>query len=171
TLEGNGSLSDVILHEMGHVLGIGTLWSTLGLIVNPSLPSSQGADTHFTGARAIVAFDAAGGVAYTGGEKVPVENQLGPGSGDVHFRESVLINELMTPILNFGQNPLSAISAESLGDMGYVVDSSQASPYTLTLPAAARVAPSQTLIMMNDVRDGPIYVVDENGRVLRVIRR
>lgn len=170
-LEASGALSAVILHEMAHVLGIGSLWQRLGLVVNLSLPASPGADTHFTGARAIVAFDAAGGVAYTGGEKVPVENELGPGSGDVHFRESVLINELMTPILNFGQNPLSAISAESLGDMGYVVDSSQASPYTLTLLAAAKVAPSQTLIMMNDVRDGPIYVVDENGRIVPIVRR
>ena len=26
-MEADGSLTDVILHEMGHVLGFGTLWS------------------------------------------------------------------------------------------------------------------------------------------------
>ncbi|NNK62505.1 MAG: hypothetical protein HKO98_04780, partial [Gemmatimonadetes bacterium] len=31
----SGRLEDVILHEMGHVIGIGTLWSTLGLLQNP----------------------------------------------------------------------------------------------------------------------------------------
>ena len=27
----NGTWTNVILHEMGHILGIGTLWNTLGL--------------------------------------------------------------------------------------------------------------------------------------------
>ncbi len=27
----NGTLTTVILHEMGHVLGIGTIWNSLGL--------------------------------------------------------------------------------------------------------------------------------------------
>ena len=90
-LEQNGDLVDVILHEMGHVLGIGTLWGNFDtLLVNPSLPSNPGADTHFAGAAAIAAFDAAGGTAYTGGAKVPVDNQAGVGSSDAHWRETVL---------------------------------------------------------------------------------
>ena len=48
-LEVNNEMMTVVLHEMGHVLGIGTLWGELGLIQNPSLPSSPGVDTHFTG--------------------------------------------------------------------------------------------------------------------------
>ena len=31
TMVANGELSDVILHEMGHILGIGTLWGSLGV--------------------------------------------------------------------------------------------------------------------------------------------
>ena len=31
-MEANGSLFFVIMHEMGHILGIGTLWSSKGLI-------------------------------------------------------------------------------------------------------------------------------------------
>ena len=37
-LEQDGDLMDVILHEMGHALGIGTLWSNFDtLLVNPSI--------------------------------------------------------------------------------------------------------------------------------------
>ncbi len=172
-LADEGRLTAVILHEMGHVLGIGSLWSTLELVINPSLPNFRGADTYFRGRLAIAAFDAAGGTAYTG-KKVPVENQLGRGSGDVHWREAVLKTELMTPILNSGTSaPLSAISAESLADMGYVVDSNQADSFTLTLPSAAAAAetPVGSILFENDVIEGPLYVVNANGRIVRVIRR
>ena len=172
-LEVNNEMVTVVLHEMGHVLGIGTLWGTLGLIQNPSLPSSPGVDTHFTGPSAIAAFDAAGGTGYTGGEKVPVENELSEGSGDVHWRESVLGEELMTPSLNSGQtNPLSAISTESLADLGYTVDSSGADPYSKAFTAPAR-APlgGRVIVLENDTYKGPLIVVDSSGRVLRVIRR
>ncbi len=79
----------------------------------------------------------------------------------------------MTPILNSGTSaPLSAISAESLADMGYVVNSAQADPFTLTLPAAAAAeTPAGSILFENDVFEGPIYIVDENGRIIRVIRR
>ena len=32
SLESDGRLLGVILHEMGHVLGIGTIWETFGLL-------------------------------------------------------------------------------------------------------------------------------------------
>ena len=172
-LEVNNEMVTVVLHEMGHVLGIGTLWGELGLVQNPSLPSSPGVDTHFTGPRAIAAFDVAGGTGYTGGEKVPVENELGEGSGDAHWRESVLGEELMTPSLNSGQAiPLSAISTESLADLGYTVDSSGADPYSKAFTGPAR-APlgGRVIVLENDIYKGPLIVVDPSGRALRVIRR
>ena len=172
-LEVNNEMVTVVLHEMGHVLGIGTLWETLGLIQNPSVPSSPGVDTHFTGPRAIAAFDAAGGTGYTGGDKVPVENELGEGSGDAHWRESVLGEELMSPSLNPGQaNPLSAISTESLADLGYTVDSSGADPYSKAFAGPAR-APlgGRVIVLEDDIYKGPLIVVDRNGRAIQVIRR
>ena len=42
-LEANGRLFDVVLHELGHVLGVGTLWGTHGLLQGAGtsdLPSS-----------------------------------------------------------------------------------------------------------------------------------
>ena len=172
-LEQNGDLVDVILHEMGHVLGIGTLWGNFGtLLVNPSLPSNPGADTHFAGAAAIAAFDAAGGMAYTGGAKVPVDNQAGVGSSDAHWRETVLRLELMTPELQPGvTNPLSAITTESLADLGYSVDSSGADQFTGAFSAPARliVAGRRVINLENDTYRGPMQVVDRSGNVIRTI--
>ncbi len=170
---------------MGHVLGVGTLWPDSDtLVVNPSLPDNPGADTHFKGAAAIAAFNAAGGTAYIGG-KVPVENQLEEGSADSHWRESVLENELMTPVLQSGiANPLSAITTESLADLGNSVDSSGADAFTGTFSAPARLtAPGtsksrsrggsrRTISLQNDTYRGPVEVVDRSGRVTRrIVRR
>jgi hypothetical protein len=126
----NDLLGVVVLHEMGHVLGLGALWSDMGLLADPSLPPGNGTDPHFTGGAALAAFDAAGGTAYQGA-KVPVEDSGGPGSADAHWRESVFDHELMTGFIDFGSNPLSAISAASLADQGYEVDQTESDPYSL----------------------------------------
>jgi CARDB protein/leishmanolysin/Big-like domain-containing protein len=179
-LENNGDMFPVVLHEMGHVLGIGVLWSAKNLLRNPSLDGSgnlvPGQDTHFLGEGAIEEFDANGGLAYNG-LKVPVENASGQGSGDSHWRESVLTVELMTPSFNSGlTNTLSSISIASLFDIGYGVDISQAESYQGITPAPPRVAAlvdgtSQSFIdLSGDVRQGPIAFVDEKGRIVRVLR-
>ena len=167
-LEENGDMEEVILHEMGHVLGIGTAWRRFGLLVNPSV-GNPGADTHFPGPLTIEAFDSAGGTNYTGGAKVPVENRAGPGSGDAHWRESVLDHELMTPFQNGGVlDPLSAITIQSLADLGYTVDAGLAEAYRL--PGTADVAePARKIPYGDDILRGPIIVVDRTGRVVRVI--
>ena len=162
-------VEELILHEMGHVLGIGSIWAQLGLLREPSLGGPPGADTHFAGPLAVAAFDEAGGENYDGA-KVPVENQAGPGSGDVHWRQSVLVTELMTPFATIGVvDPLSAITIQSLADMGYTVNVDLADPYTLPGGAAADKADAPVIDLRNDVMKGPIIVVDSDGRVVRVI--
>ena len=171
SLEAEGDMEEVILHEMGHVLGIGSFWRRTGLLINPSLPDNRGADTHFKGPLAIAAFDEAGGTSYEGA-KVPVENRAGQGSGDVHWRESVLDHELMTPYQNGGiPDPLSAITIQSLTDLGYTVDVSLAEPFRLpgAAPVPDAVKPVSKIDYGDDILRGPIIVVDRNGRVVRVI--
>ncbi|MFQ5702444.1 MAG: Ig-like domain-containing protein [Gemmatimonadales bacterium] len=172
-LETAGQLGSVILHEMGHVLGIGTVWNLLGLIQNPSDTSRGGvlgADTHFTGAGAIAAFDSLGGAGFTGA-KVPVDNTSIPGSADSHWRETVLKTELMTPALNSGvTNPLSAITSASLADMGYMVNISASDPFVVPAPGAVAGA-GNVLHMVNDIWDGPIYIGNSRVTMRRVRRR
>ncbi|WP_420461614.1 Ig-like domain-containing protein [Candidatus Palauibacter sp.] len=168
-LEQRGSLEETILHEMGHVLGIGTIWDRLGLLRNPA-SDTELPDTHFTGRLAIEAFNEAGGTGYRGA-KVPVENMGGPGSRNGHWREIVLATELMTPYTDPGvPEPLSAITIQSLADLGYEVDSTVAEPYRLPGADAARaIDPDRLIPYGDDIWRGPVVIVDRDGRIVRVI--
>lgn len=108
-LETLNLFEEVIVHEMGHVLGIGTLWS-----YNRSLIAGTFAEPYFTGDMANTQWQAEGGTGF-----LPIENMGGRGTRFSHWRESVLNNELMTGFLNLGVNPLSRITAGSLRDLGY----------------------------------------------------
>lgn len=167
--ERSGTLDELVLHEMGHVLGIGTVWDDLGLLRNPA-SGTEAPDTHFTGPLAIAAFNEAGGTGYEGA-KVPVENTGGPGTRNGHWRETVLITELMTGYQNVGvTEPLSAITIRSLADLGYEVDPALADPYRLPSAAAAQALEATPRIPYgDDIWRGPIAVVDPDGRIVRVI--
>jgi len=170
-IESVGLLSTVILHEMGHVLGFGTLWGLQGLLVDPSLAEPPGTDPHFIGVRALAAFDADGGAGYMGGEKIPVEDMGGEGTADAHWRESVFDNELMTGFVSLGSNPLSRITVESLADQGYAVSTAGADPYTVPLAPALRAQRAPAVLeLWNDVIRQPITVVDPAGRVVEVLQ-
>ena len=131
-MEADGSLVSVIVHEMAHVLGFGAIWDELGL--------REGAaqrDPTFTGAAAMREFAAlSGGGDRDGGDDapraVPLANVGGPGTRDVHWREAVLGNELMTGLLNDGAlNPLSRLTIAAFEDMGYAVDYAAADAFAL----------------------------------------
>ncbi|HYV96696.1 MAG TPA: leishmanolysin-related zinc metalloendopeptidase, partial [Gemmatimonadaceae bacterium] len=171
-MEANGILVPVILHEMGHVLGIGTMW---GSLLEDAMPSAS-QDPIFTGANAIWAMNNLG-TGYAG-RPAPVENCVGRancGSGTInsHWREGILARELMTGFVTSsgGLNPLSPLTAASLIDIGYVVDVAQSDPQ----PWFLRLGPvtEEPLI---EIREGSPPVpraVDAAGRILPspVIRR
>lgn len=121
-LEAAGQLENVILHEMGHVLGIGTIWTRLDLITG-----SFSNDPQYVGEGAIAEYNDIFGLSES---SVPVENTGGLGTRNGHWRESILDNELMTGFLNNGVNPLSSITVASLGDLGYEVNLGAADPYS-----------------------------------------
>ena len=92
-LEASGDLSTVIRHEIGHVVGIGThLWFSV-------LVGSGTADPYFPGPAAVASYYAASG---TAANAVPAANTGGGGSRDVHWRESDMDRELMTPFIDLG---------------------------------------------------------------------
>ncbi|HEV7590185.1 MAG TPA: leishmanolysin-related zinc metalloendopeptidase [Longimicrobium sp.] len=165
-LESGGQLGSVILHEMGHVLGIGSMWSFRGLLKSPSSAGAPPLDTYFSGVNGIAGFDAIGGTTYTLGQKVPVENTGGAGTANSHWRESVLKNELMTGYLNNGSNPLSVVTVRSLQDLGYTVNVAGADPLFLTLALRAQVSGTAPtgLQLENDVWTGPRYKITRHGR-------
>lgn len=167
SLEANNQLGSVILHEMGHVLGIGSLWTTFGLLKNPSTVGGPALDTYFAGTNAIAGFDAIGGSTYTGGQKVPVENMFSAGTINSHWRESVLANELMTGFLNSGSNPLSVVTVRSLQDLGYTVNAGGADPFHLSLSLRA-MGESAQRPYGNDVIVSPLHTVDQRGRIVRI---
>lgn len=143
-LEANGQFDETVLHEMGHVIGVGTYWTALGLIDNPSSPNCQAqnpgpgnpnVDTVFNGPMAFNAFNEIGGSASPDG--VPADNSAMCGSADSHWRESVFTNELMSPSIAEDDVylPLSIVTIASIADMSmYVVNVDAADPFSL-LPA------------------------------------
>ncbi|MBC7792824.1 MAG: Ig-like domain-containing protein [Clostridia bacterium] len=131
-LASSGKLEDTILHEMGHVIGIGSLWEREGLVESPSL-GNPGANTRFRGEQAALAYSDAGGTGFDG--LVPVENSGRQGSADSHWRESVFRNELMSSSINGTEAslPLSAITIASLSDLGfYAVNEAASDPFSFT---------------------------------------
>jgi hypothetical protein len=131
-MEATGKLMDVILHEMGHVLGVGTLWDNVGLLVG-----AGSSDPRFVGTQATAAYNAIFGTNATG---VPVHNADGPGSRDSHWRESLFGNELMSPFIGGTPNPISRVTVGSLADLGYTVNMNAADAYTPSALALAAVS-------------------------------
>ncbi|WP_419859617.1 leishmanolysin-related zinc metalloendopeptidase [Candidatus Palauibacter sp.] len=167
-LEATGRLERLVSHEIAHVLGLGTIWEALGLIENPASEETS-PDTHFVGPLAIAAFDDAGGTGYAGA-KVPVENTGGLGTKNGHWREAVFGDELMTGWFYGRPKPLSAITIQSLADLGYAVDMTAADSYRLpAADAAAALGPARRIPYGDDVGRGPIVVEGPDGRIMRVI--
>ncbi|HET9982393.1 MAG TPA: leishmanolysin-related zinc metalloendopeptidase [Longimicrobiales bacterium] len=130
-METRGTLDDVVLHEMGHVLGIGTLWTDKGLLAGAGTD-----DPTFTGQFGIAGYRDLGGTR----PGVPVENTGDTGTRDGHWRESVFGNELMTGYINSAGNPLSEMTVTSLRDLGYGANPGAASGYTITNPTGTLVS-------------------------------
>ena len=119
------TLNDVITHEMGHVLGIGTIWSFKELLKGATTDNPT-----FAGKGAMKEYKALRGSG-AGNKRVPVENTGGPGTRNSHWRESVFLHELMSGFIAASGNPLSRVTAASLGDLGYIVDLNEAEEYSL----------------------------------------
>jgi hypothetical protein len=123
-MEQDGTLDDVITHEMGHVLGIGTIWTHKEL-----LKGARTSNPTFHGKSAMAAYAALRGVATP--VAVPVESTGGAGTRDSHWRETIFRNELMSGFIAAANNPLSKVTVASLEDLGYVVDLAAAEPFAL----------------------------------------
>ncbi|MGB7326421.1 MAG: pre-peptidase C-terminal domain-containing protein [Rubripirellula sp.] len=127
-LEDNGQLLPVVLHEMGHAFGLGTLWGHFNL-VNIDDPN----DPVYVGTNAVREFQTLSGL----DTNVPVANEGGPGTIGAHWRETTFGDELNTGVLTGTFNPLSRMTVGALEDIGYEVDYSRANDFVL--PGASLV--------------------------------
>ena len=120
-LQADGTLDEVVFHEMAHVLGGGTLWVENGLY-------TEGSGQYATGTQADNEWKAIG---CSG--PLPVELDGGDGTANGHWDEDCLGNEILTGISedpNVSQ-PVSRITIGTFQDMGYEVDYNQADPFTI----------------------------------------
>lgn len=117
----NGTLEGVILHEMGHVLGVGGLWDNNNLVdpVN---------DSHYTGQYALSAWRTVSG--NVNASYVPLETAGGLGTAGVHWSETILGDELMTGYVDRNM-PISIVTIGTLADLGYTVNYTQADSFAL----------------------------------------
>ena len=127
TMLAAGTFDEIVVHEMGHVLGIGTLWSYYRSL----LTGAGGPDPRYVGAAAVAEYQTLGGAE----ADIPIEASGGPGTNDSHWRESVFDDELMTGYIDAGSNPLSMISIASMADLGYRIDPAAAQAYSLPMGA------------------------------------
>ena len=118
------------------------------------------------------AFVAAGGAHFAGGT-VPVENYWKNGTVDYHWRQAVFGTELMAPRLDqHVADPLSAITIQSLADIGYTVSVDEADRFIVPAASASARAldVSPAIDLTGDVVAVPAVFYDRQGRVVRVIR-
>jgi hypothetical protein len=161
-MEATGQLEAVVLHEMFHTVGFGTLWSS-----TPHLHGYGEADPFFDGPASLDAFLGFDGGATYGGSPVPVEAEGNAGTRDAHWRESVFRDELMTGWLSGAYQPLSRTTLASLADLGYLVDLAAAEPLS-SRSALRAMAAGPALHLGDDVLRVPIGTVDEHGVVTPV---
>ncbi len=154
-MQQNGTLNAVILHEMAHVLGFGTLWPTKGLIVG----AGQVCPT-FIGASAIAQYQVVGG---PGSTPVPVEGNAQPlGTRDAHWSEAAFNSELMTGFID-ATDPLSVVTVGSMQDLGYTVNFGAADSYVL---GAVRASSATPRVRLQEGAPPPIYIIDRSGKII-----
>ncbi len=149
-MQREGTLEDVIAHEMGHVLGIGTIWARKRMIVN-----ARSSNPTFRGKQARAAY---GQLLGRDPMPVPIENLGGKGTRNSHWREVVFGNELMSGFVEFSPNPLSIVTVASLADLGYTVDLSAAEEFSFHAAPRQREASSALRVVNSLRRPVPIVV-------------
>jgi hypothetical protein len=160
-LEASGQLQDVVLHEMGHILGIGSLWEDRSFVLNPG-----SSDPRYTGAMGVQGYRDLGGLATS----VPVENTGGAGTAGSHWREETFGQELMTGFISNADNALTGMTIGALQDLGYSVSSSLAEPLTVSPGALAQLR-ARPRRLLERTLPSPIIVVDHAGREVGRERR
>lgn len=165
-LAANGRVSAVVLHEMLHVIGIGTLWQT------PEMLTGAGTtDPRFLGALAASHCISSGGLASCSDGRVPVENTGGAGTREAHWRESSFDAEVMTGFVEpNAEMPFSTMSIASLADLGYTINLLAGDPFQVPVPGSVSPRLSPHLLAPWEIISLPLFEISPTG-LLRPISR
>jgi Leishmanolysin len=118
---GDEEWNTVILHELGHVLGFGTLFETSGL------HSGNLTSDLYLGANANAEWQK-----LCPNGRIPIETDGGAGTAGGHWDEECLRGELMTGFLGGGSAVLSRLTIAAFKDLGYGVNMDAADAYTVS---------------------------------------
>lgn len=127
-LYNNGTLYAVILHEMAHAIGYGTLWDTSGLGISSlaqnvvqEFTSGSTSTIHYVGQYALDIYQE---IWDSSANYVPLETSGGAGTAGSHWDENWMgasgTNALMTGYLS-ASPILTDVTIASFADIGYVV--------------------------------------------------
>lgn len=157
----------MILHEMAHCLGFGTVWDDLNLLSVACDQFTPG-PVYYTGVN--------GGAAYnttncpTWSAYPLIETSTGsPGSDCGHWAESNYNTELMTPFAEvLGTNmPISVFTVGAMDDIWGSVNYAEADPFTCSAPLAIVASAQQE----DDwILRKPIGEVTPNGTIVPITR-
>ncbi|MDM0068974.1 hypothetical protein [Variovorax sp. J31P207] len=128
---------DTIVHEVGHVLGIGTRWNDA--VPTPPLVRNIAGRYRYVGPHACQAYAGLMGWSYTGSPPgIPLDPEQTGTTSAYHWGEVELPFEMMSSTLDTptvatlagggGSNIISKVSVGALQDLGYVVDMLAAEP-------------------------------------------
>ena len=176
-----GRFEAVVLHEMNHVLGFGTVWDLRFLLANPAFTydsngnptATLSTDPRFMGSGAITNCLAVGGLASShcsASTGVAVEANGDAGTADGHWRESLFQSELMTGyVASTPTMPWSVMSIGSFQDLGYTVNLLAADSYGVpSLLTMARLSALDAASAQNgpyEVLRRPKFEVSNTGHV------
>jgi hypothetical protein len=164
SVESGNQLIPLILHEMGHVLGFGTIWEDLGLSQDQLTN-----DPIFVGTNALTLWPTLT-LGYIG-RPVPLENTGGGGTASAHWRETVFNAELMTGFIESPgvPMPLSRMTIASMRDLGYTVNYDASDSFAGSLTAMLRQLNS-TPRPINEVLVYPTTRISPTGVVTPIAR-
>jgi Leishmanolysin len=118
-MKSNGYWYSLVLHEIGHVLGIGTMWQS------KNLSGSATENCPYFGTHATYEYQVLTGCKGS----VPLETDYSEGTRCLHWDEECFQGELMTGFVQ-GMMPLSRMTIAGLKDIGYTVSYDSADIYT-----------------------------------------
>ncbi|CAM9863652.1 unnamed protein product [Laminaria digitata] len=172
-METSGNFDTVVLHEMGHVIGMGTLWGNCSAcdfennIFDPEwkCPATVAAYNDLNG--------------NPGGTDADIiELDGGDGTACGHFSELIFGDELSSGAIDTDiqdvYSPLSKITAASLDDTGYVVNATAVNPYILPSrregadadPVEVTTGSESRYVMRSVAVKSSVELVDRNGNTV-----